>query len=136
MSFFLCTLIYRMITSSIQENPIDFIYFLGFAAVMLLKISIPHIYGQQVISKSEELGNVFYETLWYEKGKKQKKNLVMLMIRNQQEMKINIKGFYDLDLKNLGAVRTLSSSKYVPMMFFQVFQAAFSFYSVLKSMAE
>jgi 7tm Odorant receptor len=104
-SFFLCVLVFKMIHSSIQENPSDFIYFLGFAAVMLSKISIPHYYGQQIISKSEEIVNALYEAAWYEKDGKQRKNLVLMMIRNQKTLKINVKGFYDLDLKNLGLVR-------------------------------
>jgi hypothetical protein len=65
---------------------------------------LPHYYGQRVITQSSQLVNAAYDTPWYEKNSFQRKFLLTLMMNSQEEMKINVKGFYDLDLDNLGLV--------------------------------
>jgi hypothetical protein len=103
-SFFICVLVYKMIYSSILEQPSDFIYFSGFALIMLSKISLPHIHGQKIISRSEELIDELYDHAWFENDVAQQKALVTMMIRSGKSLKINIQGFFDLDLNNLGKV--------------------------------
>lgn len=71
---------------------------------MISKISLPHIQGQKIIDKSEDLLKGIYELPWHEKDSSQRKNVLKLMVQNQKTLKLNVKGFYDLDLKNLGAV--------------------------------
>jgi hypothetical protein len=101
---FLCILIFEMITSSISSDPSRSIYFMGFAAVIFVKISVPHLLGQRITSKCGELTNALYQKPWYDYNILQRKSLLMVMTYNQDEMRINVMGFYDLDLHNLGMV--------------------------------
>lgn len=103
-SFFLCILVYEILHSSILENPSRFIYFLGFALIAFSKIAIPHYFGQRVINKSEEINSILYDKPWCQYKYFQRKNMATMMTYNQVKMKINVMGFYDLDLANLGAV--------------------------------
>jgi 7tm Odorant receptor len=93
-----------MIQSSVYKNPTDFIYFTGFAIVTLQKVATTHYCGQRIISKSEEILTALYEVSWTPQNKKMEKDLIPLMAFNQTPMKINVMGFYDLDLKNFAKV--------------------------------
>lgn len=93
-----------MVHSSIHTNPTDFIYFAGFAIVMISKNAITLNCGQQIINESEKIINVLYEVPWTERDMKTKKKLIALMTFNQVDMKINVMGFYDLDLENFREV--------------------------------
>jgi hypothetical protein len=103
-SFFLCILVYGVINSPAKENPYIFIYFIGFTLLAFSKISIPHVFGQRIINRSEALVDAIYAQPWYNYNNLQRKSLNTLMIYNQEESVINVMGFYDLDLDNLGKV--------------------------------
>lgn len=135
MSFFLCVLVFKMVHSSIQEKPSDFIFYLGFAFVMVSKAALPNIHGQNIRSKSEELVNELYGISWYDLNLSQKKALLILMTQSQRTLAIKVKGFFNLDLRSLKTVKKCKLEKdlNLTIFFFQIFEAAFSFYSVLKS---
>lgn len=134
MSFFLCVLLYKVVHSSILENPTDFIYYFGFTSVMFQKVSIPQILGQRVISNSDQLKDAFYNTDWYEQSVEKRKTLVTLMIYTQKTFKINILGFYNLNLEYLGKASENTSALSDNIRFcFQIFQATYSFFSLLSS---
>lgn len=99
-----------MIEASLLENASDFIYFLGFAFVMLSKISLPYYFGQRVLSEGDELVNAAYNSPWYEQNTKHRKQLVTIMMNEQRGMKINVMDFFVLDLNNLGSVAGNESS--------------------------
>lgn len=101
-SFFICILVYRLVRST--TDPDVFIYFTGFSFVALSKISIPHYFGQRVINANEDLVNVLYSLSWYQFNRLQRKSLLTLMICSQKHVKINVMGFYDLNLDSLGKV--------------------------------
>jgi glucan phosphoethanolaminetransferase (alkaline phosphatase superfamily) len=101
---FLCILVFEMMNSSISNDPSRSIYFMAFAAVIFVKISVPHILGQRITSKCCELTDALYQKPWYDYNMLQRKYLLMVMTYNQEEMRINVMGFYDLDLHNLGMV--------------------------------
>jgi hypothetical protein len=97
-----------MVHSSVLEKPSDFIYFSGFALVMLSKISLPHIHGQKIIEKSEEVAEELYDVAWCGKSRAQSKDWLIMMTQNQNSFDFSIQGFYALDVKSLGAVNVLN----------------------------
>jgi hypothetical protein len=134
MSFFLCIMLYQTVQSSIDQNLVDGIYFGGFAIVMFSKTALTHLYGQEIKTKSEEVLNALYEVSWTEHDQQKKKDLIMLMIYNQKIMKINVMGFYDLDLKNFAKVgENLQICGPLKLNLFQICEATYTLYTVLRS---
>lgn len=109
-------------------------FYLGFAFIMVSKAALPNIHGQHICSKSEELINELYEVSWFDKDLPQKKALQILMTQSQKSLTVNVKGFYNLNLNSLKTVtKSLNKALTVTTFSFQIFEAAYSFYSVLKS---
>lgn len=105
-SIFLCILTFKMIRSSFLSQFNDFIYFLGFFLVMLTKIALPCFFGQQMITESERLLQALYDLPWYEFDLKIAKNILIMMMRAGEDMKLRVRGAYDMDFMHLREVKT------------------------------
>jgi hypothetical protein len=104
---FLCILTFKLIIASNHYDVNEFIYFFGFAFVMLIKIALPCHFGQQIIDESDELMFTIYDLPWYESNIKFRHCVMILMERTQKCIKVRIQGLYDFDYIYFSAVSTL-----------------------------
>lgn len=85
-----------MIQSSVRDNPSDFIYFMGFADVVIWKIWNPLYFTQLMISTGSETMNVIWHSIVSIKNL-QKNDLVRVMMNNMKVIQINALNYYDLE---------------------------------------
>jgi hypothetical protein len=103
-SIFLCILTFQMISASALHNCNDFIYFLGFFFVMLMKIALPCHFGQQVIDESERIRHAVYDLPWYAMDMKLRRSVMVMMEKCQNELELEIQGFFVFNFVHLGGV--------------------------------
>lgn len=72
---------------------------------MLLKIGLPCFFGQQMKTESEKILQALYDLPWYDFDLKIAKEVLIMMTRAKEDIKLRVRGTYDMDFMHLREVR-------------------------------
>jgi hypothetical protein len=82
-----------------SENPAFFIRQTWIAITELFFLFIPNYFSHRVLTKSHDILDACYESIWYEQNKKFKKMLLVFMERLKEPIKFEIVEVFDLNLE-------------------------------------
>ncbi|XP_024891708.1 odorant receptor 4-like [Temnothorax curvispinosus] len=110
-TFLICCLGFTMVTSIGRPNASESIIrnFLFYLAVNI-EVFIFCFAGEYLSAKSKSIGDAAYESLWYESDSRNGRNVLLLIMRSQNQLTITIGNIANLSLEQFSGILKASAS--------------------------
>jgi 7tm Odorant receptor len=105
--YVLCMSISILFQTNLIEDPENFVKFGLYAGIMVLEIFLPCYFGSRINEKTLLLRQKVFESQWLDASLEYKKLLVIFLERAKRPVKINIYGFFFLQLETFTSVSDL-----------------------------
>ncbi|XP_077261542.1 odorant receptor 4-like [Temnothorax americanus] len=110
-TFLICCLGFTMVTSIGRPNASESIIrnFLFYLAVNI-EVFIFCFAGEYLSAKSKSIGDAAYDSLWYESDSRNGRNVLLLIMRSQNQLTITIGNIANLSLEQFSGILKASAS--------------------------
>ncbi|CAH1114513.1 unnamed protein product [Psylliodes chrysocephalus] len=101
----LCTTLFKL--ASLEKNNLEFFSLVLYIFVITSEVFIFCYFGNEVITKHNELTNSAYHSEWRNCSKTFRKNLIFFMTRSQKTLRLLAGGYVTLSLETFVAVTNI-----------------------------